>query len=140
MLPPGDRDKKIRQGRPVKWWRDDLDKYWSDTIWQRTAHDRLTWKRHAEAFAHPRSHYGCLSMMMMNLNRLIKFAKQPFLLRIFKLCQEIYIHQLFTKCLSVIRCNLLTISLVPDSVCWKAYVGLHYTITCFASGLSIPSF
>ena len=30
-------DKKIRQGRPAKRWRDDLDKYWSDTIWQRTA-------------------------------------------------------------------------------------------------------
>ena len=27
-------DKKRRQGRPAKWWRDDLDKYWSDTIWQ----------------------------------------------------------------------------------------------------------
>ena len=25
-------DKKIRQGRPAKRWRDDLDKYWSDTI------------------------------------------------------------------------------------------------------------
>ena len=30
-------DKKRRQGRPAKRWRDDLDKYWSDTIWQRTA-------------------------------------------------------------------------------------------------------
>ena len=29
-------DKKIRQGRPAKRWRDDLDKYWSDTIWQGT--------------------------------------------------------------------------------------------------------
>ena len=25
-------DKKRRQGRPAKRWRDDLDKYWSDTI------------------------------------------------------------------------------------------------------------
>ena len=25
------RDKKRRQGRPVKRWREDLDKYWSDT-------------------------------------------------------------------------------------------------------------
>ena len=33
-------DKKRRQGRPGKRWRDDLDKYWSDTIWQRTAQDR----------------------------------------------------------------------------------------------------
>ena len=33
-------DKKRRQGRPAKRSRDDLDKYWSDTIWQRTAQDR----------------------------------------------------------------------------------------------------
>ena len=26
-------------------------KYWSDTIWQRTAQDRLTWRGHAEAFS-----------------------------------------------------------------------------------------
>ena len=31
-----------------------LDKYWSNTIWQRTAQDRVTWRRHAEAFAQPR--------------------------------------------------------------------------------------
>ena len=30
-----------------------LDKYWSDTIWQRTAQDRVIWRRHAEAFAQP---------------------------------------------------------------------------------------
>ena len=47
-------DKKRRQGRPAKQWRGDLDKYWSDTIWQRTAQDRLTWRRHAEAFAQTR--------------------------------------------------------------------------------------
>ena len=41
------RDKKRRQERPAKRWRDDLDKYWSDTTWQRTAQDRLTWRRHA---------------------------------------------------------------------------------------------
>ena len=46
-------DKKRRQGRPAKRWRDDLDKYWSDTIWQRTAQDRVIWRRHAEAFAQP---------------------------------------------------------------------------------------
>ena len=40
-------DKKSRQGRSGKRWRDDLDKYWSDMIWQRTAQDRLTWRRHA---------------------------------------------------------------------------------------------
>ena len=47
-------DKKRRQGRPAKRWRDDQDKYWSDTIWQRTAQDRVIWRRHAEAFAQPR--------------------------------------------------------------------------------------
>ena len=47
-------DKKRRQGRPANRWRDDLDKYWSDTIWQRTAQDRVIWRRHAEAFAQPR--------------------------------------------------------------------------------------
>ena len=47
-------DKKRRQLRPAKRWRDDLDIYWSDTIWQRTAQDRVIWRRHAEAFAQPR--------------------------------------------------------------------------------------
>ena len=46
--------RKHPQWRPAKRWRDDLDKYWRDTIWQRTAQDRLTWRRHAEAFAQPR--------------------------------------------------------------------------------------
>ena len=46
-------DKKIRQVRPVKQWRDDLDKYWGYTIWQRTAQYRVIWRRHAEAFAQP---------------------------------------------------------------------------------------
>ena len=48
-------DKKRRQGRPAKRWRDDLDKYWSDTIWQKTAQDRVIWRRRAEAFAQPRT-------------------------------------------------------------------------------------
>ena len=47
-------DKKRRQVRLAKRWRDDLDKYWSDTIWQRTAQDRVIWRRHAESFAQPR--------------------------------------------------------------------------------------
>ena len=47
-------DKKRRQGRPAKRWRDDLDKYWSDTIWRRKAQDRVIWRQHAEAFAQPR--------------------------------------------------------------------------------------
>ena len=46
--------KKRRQGRPAKRWRDDLEKYWSDTIWQRTAQYLLYWRRHSEAFAQPR--------------------------------------------------------------------------------------
>ena len=33
-------DTEIRLGRPAKRRRDDLDKYWSETIWQRTAQDR----------------------------------------------------------------------------------------------------
>ena len=32
-----------------------MDKYWSDTIWQRRVQDRLTWIRHGEAFAQPRT-------------------------------------------------------------------------------------
>ena len=47
-------DKKRRQWRPAKPWRDDLDKYWSNTIFQSTAQDRLTWRRHAEAITQPR--------------------------------------------------------------------------------------
>ena len=46
-------DKKRRQGRSAKWWSDDLVTYGNDTIWQRTAQDRLTWRRHAEAFTQP---------------------------------------------------------------------------------------
>ena len=37
-------DKK----RPAKQWRDELNKYWSDTIWQTTTQDRLTWRGHAQ--------------------------------------------------------------------------------------------
>ena len=31
------RLETIGQGRPAKRWRDNLDKYWRDTIWMRTA-------------------------------------------------------------------------------------------------------
>ena len=34
-------DKKRRQGIPAKRWRDDMDKYWRDTIWQRTRQANL---------------------------------------------------------------------------------------------------
>ena len=30
-------------------WRDELDDYWKDTIWQRLAQDRQMWKQHVEA-------------------------------------------------------------------------------------------
>ena len=33
-------------------WTSRVDKHWRDTIWQRTAQDRLTWRRHAESFAY----------------------------------------------------------------------------------------
>ena len=59
-------DQKRREGRPAMRWRDNLDKYWSDTIWQRSAQDRLTWRRHEEAFAQPRDTIkGCPMMMKM---------------------------------------------------------------------------
>ena len=47
-------DKKGRQGRQAKCWRNDLGKYWSNTIWQRTAQYILTWRGHCEALAQPR--------------------------------------------------------------------------------------
>ena len=47
-------ERKRLRGRPAKRWRDDLDEYWNETTWQRTAQDRQTWKQHAEAFAQPR--------------------------------------------------------------------------------------
>ena len=43
-----------RRGRAAKWWRDDQNKYLRYTIWQRSVQYRLTWRRHAEAFAQPR--------------------------------------------------------------------------------------
>ena len=62
-------EKKRRQGRPAKRWRDGLDKYWSDTIWQRTAQDRVIWRRHAEAFTQPRDATAAWMMMMMMMIR-----------------------------------------------------------------------
>ena len=43
-------DKKRRQGRPAKRWRDDLDKYWSDTIWHNSMYSTT-------------GHNGCLMMV-----------------------------------------------------------------------------
>ena len=36
--------ESIRQGRPAKRWRYNLDNYRSDTIWQRTVQNTLTWR------------------------------------------------------------------------------------------------
>ena len=47
-------NKKWPRGRPVRWWSDEADEYWTDTIGQRTAHDRQILKQPAEAFAQPR--------------------------------------------------------------------------------------
>ena len=44
-------ERKRPRGRPARRWRHELDEYWEDTIWQRIAQDRQTWKQHAEAFA-----------------------------------------------------------------------------------------
>ena len=46
--------EKWSNGTLVRWCRDNLDKYWKGTIWQRLAHDRQTWTQHGEAFAQPR--------------------------------------------------------------------------------------
>ena len=58
----------VGQGGPAKRWRDDLDKYWSDTIWQRTAQDRINWRRHAEAFAQPRDTTAAQLLLLLLLN------------------------------------------------------------------------
>ena len=68
VSPIGDHtyyDKKIRQGRPAKRWRDDLEKYWSDKNWERTAQGRITWRRHAEAFANHGTLGRSAQMMML---------------------------------------------------------------------------
>ena len=59
-------DKKRRQGRPAKRWRDDLDKYWSYTIWQ--AAEDSTRQGNLEtacwSLRPTMRHNGCLMMMM----------------------------------------------------------------------------
>ena len=37
-------ERKRPRGRPARRWRDELDDYWKDTIWQRIAQDRQMWK------------------------------------------------------------------------------------------------
>ena len=46
-------------------WRDDLDKYRSDSIWQRTVQDRVIWRQRAEAFTH---HMTLRLPMLMMIN------------------------------------------------------------------------
>ena len=73
-------DNKIRQGRPAKRWRDDLDNNWRDTIWQRTSQDRLTWRRRAEVFIQPRdNNYDWPMAMVMTLCLLRLIAVSPIL-------------------------------------------------------------
>ena len=50
VSPPGNPTKGKPRGRPARRWRDELDDYWKDTIWQRIAQDRQMWKQHAEVF------------------------------------------------------------------------------------------
>ena len=57
-------DKKRRQGRPAKQRRDDLDKYWSDMIWQRTAQDRANLETACWGLRPTTGHNGC---PMMNI-------------------------------------------------------------------------
>ena len=73
-------DNKRRQGRPAKRWRDDLDKYWRYTIWQRTSQYRLTWRRRAEAFNQPRdNNYDWPMAMVMALWLIRLIAVSPIL-------------------------------------------------------------
>ena len=74
-------DEKRRQGRPAKWWRDDLEKYFnSDLIGHRAAQDRLTWRRHTQAFAQPRDNtavqwwrWNVLNSIMSHPNCIFEF-------------------------------------------------------------------
>ena len=43
-------ERERPRGRPEIRWRDELDVYWKDTIWQRIAQDRRMLKQHADAF------------------------------------------------------------------------------------------
>ena len=63
-------DKKRRQ---AKRWRDDLDKYRREMIWQRTVQDRLTWRRHAEAFVQPRDTTAAQWMMNFTDTHILGF-------------------------------------------------------------------
>ena len=83
-------DKKRRQGRPAKRWRDDLDKYWSDTIGQRTAQDRVIWRRHAEAFAQPRDTMAALWWWWMMILNFFSIHVRTILTTFLALCLHFY--------------------------------------------------
>ena len=56
-------DTKRRQGRAAKRWRNDLEKYWSDPIWQRTAqYGNL--EAACRGLRPTTGHNGCLMMMI----------------------------------------------------------------------------
>ena len=42
--------EKRNRGRQRKRWRDELQHYWGTVNWHQYAHNRLHWRRHAEAF------------------------------------------------------------------------------------------
>ena len=53
-------ERKRPNGRPARRWRDDLDKYWNGTTWQRKP------GRCGSSTSRPTTgHYGCTMMMMM---------------------------------------------------------------------------
>ena len=58
-------DGKRSRGRAARRWKDKLDDYWEDTIWQRIAQDRQIWKQHAEVFDQTTGFIGCTMPIMM---------------------------------------------------------------------------
>ena len=58
-------DKKRRQGRPAKRWRDDLDKYWSDTIMADESTIQAKLETACWDLRPTTGHFGCPTMMMM---------------------------------------------------------------------------
>jgi hypothetical protein len=44
------REGERKKGRPLKRWRDDIDKFWESVTWKRQAQNRALWKSNVEAF------------------------------------------------------------------------------------------
>ena len=155
MSPLGNHDKKRWQGRPAKRWRDDLDRYWSDMIWQSTAQDRLTWRRHAEAYQvssiSRETHafrpsltltrpWSEISRMAVNVTHILVICmKYPMCLRF--LHNSAYPTRRHDQHIWSERLNYRKIvSLYPEKHSRDATPGgqiffLHFTHTCFAPGL-----